>query len=335
MIDLITINSEYLPDGRPDFASNPTDGPQPTFEEALARATTRSTAGVIASPTLDTPYAYQTSFGVQRQFGDDMSLQLDYVWTAGRHELATRNINLTYDPATGANYAFSDISRRPYAGWGNVNMRFSDGASNYHGLEAAFTKRMSRNFQFSATYSLPGIWEYDELPLAPGCEYPLVAPGVCNVPFTLAPDIAEGDYFLTGAQRHRAVFNGIWQLPYDFQLSGLYFYGDNGKSTTTSGVDVRQTGGGGGRLRPDGTLITRNNFDRPDIHRADVRFQRRFRLPRAMTLDGMVEVFNVFNHANFNSFVINEANAAFGRPTQDTNLAYAPRMVQLGFRLAF
>lgn len=33
--------------------------------------------------------------------------------------------------------------------------------------------------------------------------------------------------------------------------------------------------------------------------------------------------------------VLNERNARFGQPEQDTNQAYAPRMLQLGFRIAF
>jgi hypothetical protein len=266
-----------------------------------------------------------------------MSVQADYVWTANRHELATRNINLTYNPATGANYPFTDISRRPYPTWNNVNMRFSDGASTYHGLETAFTKRMSDRWQMSGTYTLSGIWQLDVVPINPGCQYPMTAPGVCNVAITLAEDLGQGTYYLTGNQRHRAVINGIWELPYSFQLSGLYFVADGGKLTTGSGVDVRQTGSGAAtaRLRPDGTIIPRNNFDRAALHRVDLRVQRRFRFVRQVSLDGMFEVFNVFNHANYAGYTTNEASRVFGTPTRDTNVSYAPRMLQLGFRLAF
>jgi hypothetical protein len=198
---------------------------------------------------------------------------------------------------------------------------------------------MSRNWQLSATYAYSGTWQLDPLPLIPGCHYPVSGPGgKCDVPFTLAPDVATGDYYLSGAQRNRAVINGIWQLPFGVQLSGLYFYGDNGKATTTTSVDVRRALVHPNlfqRLRPDGTLIPRNNFKRDPIHRVDLRVQRRFRFLRHATVDGMFEVFNLFNHANYNAYVTNESSLAFGQPVQDTNIAYAPRMLQLGFRFAF
>jgi len=160
---------------------------------------------------------------------------------------------------------------------------------------------------------------------------------VCDVPITLAPDVSENKYYLTGDQRHRATFNGIWQLGYGFQLSGLYLFGDNGRNTPTSGVDVRQSGGGTAnvRLRPDRTLIARNSFDRSAIHRVDLRVQRRFKLGSKAGIDGIFEVFNVFDHANYNSWVINESNSKYGQTQQDTNIAFAPRMLQLGFRATF
>jgi hypothetical protein len=43
----------------------------------------------------------------------------------------------------------------------------------------------------------------------------------------------------------------------------------------------------------------------------------------------------VLNHANYNSWVLNETNRNYGQPQQDTNIAYAPRMLQLGFRTTF
>jgi hypothetical protein len=115
----------------------------------------------------------------------------------------------------------------------------------------------------------------------------------------------------------------------------MYLYGDNGWATPSSGVDVLQDGGSGGRLRPDNTLIARNSFDQPSMHRVDMRAQRRFTLGGGTSVDGIVEVFNVFNHANYGGFTTNESSASFGQPTQSLNAAFQPRMLQLGFRIAF
>src|SRR5258705_4780350 len=246
------IHPEILYDGRPDFAVNPFNGPYPTYTQALATtcAVSRSSTCVrrevpsqLAADDLQIAYSYQGSLGVQRQIGSTASVEADYVTTRSRAELYQRsNINLTYNPATGVNYPFTDISRRPYPDFGLVNQFRSEGWSNYHALQTAFTRRMNNGWQASATYLLAMLKDAQSSP----------------APFTVAPDLG-GEYSLSASdQRHRAVFNGIWQLPYAMQLSGLYFFGSGERFSTNYGGDLRQTGATGGRLRPDGTVMPRN-----------------------------------------------------------------------------
>jgi hypothetical protein len=54
-----------------------------------------------------------------------------------------------------------------------------------------------------------------------------------------------------------------------------------------------------------------------------------------MTIDGMIEVFNLLNHKNFGSYTTQESNARYGQPSFNANVAYQPRIAQLGFRFAF
>jgi hypothetical protein len=49
----------------------------------------------------------------------------------------------------------------------------------------------------------------------------------------------------------------------------------------------------------------------------------------------VAEVFNVFNHDNFGSFVTIINNSSFGQARQSLSNAYVPRSGQLGFRLSF
>jgi hypothetical protein len=208
------------------------------------------------------------------------------------------------------------------------------------GLQLELTKRMSNSWQASLGYSIAAAWDYQYPPVrtAAGCQYALTnpSPGVftCDQPITLHP-VLSYERYRAGDQMHRLTFNGIWQLPYDFQLSGIYLFGDNGKSTPSSGVDTRAIGSSGGRLRANGTLIERNSFDRGAIQRVDMRVQKRVRMGSRVTLDGIFEVFNVFNRKNFNAWTLNESNANFGKPEQDASVAFAPRMLQLGFRAGF
>ena len=73
----------------------------------------------------------------------------------------------------------------------------------------------------------------------------------------------------------------------------------------------------------------------PSLHRVDMRVQKRFKLGSKLSVDGIVEVFNVFNHENFGSFTLIENNANYQQPSDNLNIAYQPRLVQFGFRAAF
>ncbi|HVG55441.1 MAG TPA: TonB-dependent receptor [Vicinamibacterales bacterium] len=341
------LQPQIFNDGRADFAANPFNGPTPTFDQVAATlCTVSSAANCLRRSTTnfavegnEIPYSDQASFGVQRQFGRSMSIEADYVYTANRAGLTTLNANLAYDPATGVNYAFNDLAKRPYPQWGDVSVRRTIGESNYHGLQMAFTKRMSNRWQASATYLLSGQWNLQNAPTAGAfCENPttLTATGAptCDVPVTLHPALQE-EWYLSGDQRNRFTFNGIWQIGYGFQASGLYFYGDQGFATPSSGVDALAQGSTGGRVRANGTLVARNSFDIPSIHRVDMRVQRQFRLGGKAAIDGIVEVFNLFNHANYASFTTNETSSRYGQPTDSTNISFQPRMVQFGFRASF
>ena len=49
----------------------------------------------------------------------------------------------------------------------------------------------------------------------------------------------------------------------------------------------------------------------------------------------MVELFNVFNHANFGSYITDVSAANYGAATFNNNIAFQPRSLQLGFRASF
>jgi Carboxypeptidase regulatory-like domain/TonB dependent receptor len=342
-----SMHPQVLNDGRADFAANPFNGPTPTFEQVAATLCSvaptlknclrRTLSTAFAAPYNEIPYSNQGSIGVQRQLGDKMVVEADYAYTGSRAQNVEININLAYDPATGVNYPFTTIAKRPYQDWASVVNRLSIGESNYHSMQVSFTKRMSNHWQASATYLLSGQWNLQNAPIPVGCQYvtTLDASGkpVCNVPVVLHPTLRQ-EWYLGGDQRNRVTFNGIWDLGKGVQLSGLYLFGDNGYATPTSGVDALATGGAAGRVRSDGTIIARNSFDMPSLHRLDMRLQKRF-LVGHMKVDGMVEVFNVFNHVNYGTFVLNESNARYGQPDSNLNSAYQPRLMQLGFRVAF
>jgi hypothetical protein len=85
------------------------------------------------------------------------------------------------------------------------------------------------------------------------------------------------------------------------------------------------------RLLANGTLIPFNNFDIPSIHKVDLRLQKRLTLGRAR-IDGIVELFNAFNHANFG---LPNANSGDGVNFGRVSSARAPRLIQFCVKLLF
>jgi hypothetical protein len=152
------------------------------------------------------------------------------------------------------------------------------------------------------------------------------------LPFTVAPDLGAEYGLATSDQRHRAVFNGIFELPQGFLVSGLYFYGSGARFSPTSGGDRRGIGAAAGsRLRADGTLVPRNSFVGDAIHRVDLRVSKTFPLVGRTKIEGFVDSFNLFNHENYNSYTLVETSPLYGRGSDGT----LARRLQLGFRVTF
>jgi Carboxypeptidase regulatory-like domain/TonB dependent receptor len=342
-IALITANN----DGRADFASNPFNGPLPTFDQAqkLYCYVNNNAPGCLIRDLMELApppgklanvgNSWQSSIGMQRQFGSDMALDADYVFTGSRNEHRIQdNVNIKFDPATGLplNFNVRDASgrfiNRPFPDWGVVGLYLMNGRSNYNGLQTVFTKRMSHRWQGTLTYTLSTIKDSDPTPLS----------YLTEVPFAVNPAFGNDYGPAVSDQRHRAVFNGIWDAGYGFQLSGIYFYGSGETFAVTSGAGVSTTligAAGTDRLRTDGTIVPRNAFVGSPIKRVDVRLSRHFKIGSRMGADGTLELFNALNRANYGGYVTNESSSQYKQPSSSTNLSYTPRSLQLGFRLTF
>jgi hypothetical protein len=330
-----TFVAQVFNDGRADFATNPFNGPLPSLQALRKSGIDQSTGSAIASPNMTMPYSWTSSIGFQRQIGSTMALTSDFNFNGARNErLTLNNLNLAYNPATGLNYPFTDVSRRPIPGWALTQVSVNTGRSNYRGLETAFNKRMSNHYQYSVTYTLAGLWDDDPQPYAVDCTKE-TAQSWCTMgtlPFKVAPDLG-GEYGLaTSDQRHRAVFNGIFELPKGFLVSGLYFYGSGARFAPTSGGDRRGIGSAtGSRLRADGSLVPRNSFVGNPIHRVDLRVSKTFPLIGRTKIEGFADSFNLFNHENYNAYTLVETSPLYGQGSDGT----LARRLQLGFRVTF
>ena len=337
--------TETQNDGRPNFAGNWFNGPTLTFDQALARACDQNRgaagclrrndpAGEINLKWQPTAYSHQASIGFQRQLGATIGVDADVVYTGGRGEERVYNMNRTFSPVTGDQNNFNTIALRAFPNWGTIRGAFREGWSDYYGLQMAFKKRMANRWQASVSYSFSNMREGtpapDQFSFAGGVES---ADTLTRTPVNFLRWDVGRQYNPTSAAHHRLVNNAIWDIGRGMQLSGVYLFTDGGFLTTSCGCQIGT--GLSNRLRLDGSVIDINNFNRAEIHRLDMRFSKRIALGGGRTIDGIVEMFNLTNHGNFGSYTVDESNALFGRPVFNSNIAYQPRVMQLGFRVAF
>ena len=148
-------------------------------------------------------HSLQSSIGIAQQFGNGTAVEIDYVNTRSRDEKSIQdNVNITFNPATGIPYPYSDIAHRAFPLYGVIGMIPHIGQSDYHGLQTNFTKRMSQHWQGSLTYTLAGLWDQDPPPLS----------GFTAVPFPVAKDLGGERSLAETDQRHRrcSTASGRW-----------------------------------------------------------------------------------------------------------------------------
>jgi len=360
-LTIAVIAIDNTPPRRADFVANPFNGPLPTYAQALARFcnagggrpdnpayTAWAASGFTgAAPCLlrdlqemsaipdysHVTHSWQSSIGIAQQFGTTTALQVDYVQTNSRNEKSIQdNVNLTFNPATGVPYPYSDVAHRAYPMFGVVGSSPHIGASDYYGIQSSLTKRMASHWQANITYTLGWFYSQDPSPLS----------GLNAYTGTVPIDMGGERSLSAFDQRHRAVFNGIWDVAHGFQVSGIYFYGSGERDQIVCGCDARGLQIGSiDRLRqddplgPNGSIIPRNSFIGNPIHRVEMRLLQRIPLAGRANLAGSLEVFNLFNRKNYGAYDLTETSGTFLQPQPSANLSYAPRTLQLGFRLTF
>lgn len=147
-------------------------------------------------------------------------------------------------------------------------------------------------------------------------------------------------------QRHRLVLSGLYELPGQIQVSSIITVASGRPYNILAGVDLNGDGNGGAfppdRARRDptapSTSVTRNSGTLPMQASVDLRVTRRWR-QEPVAVDGIFEVFNLFNRANFT-----ELNNVFGTGAYPANAlptfgqferAGPPLQVQLAVRASF
>ncbi|WP_035294482.1 TonB-dependent receptor [Brevundimonas bacteroides] len=135
-------------------------------------------------------------------------------------------------------------------------------------------------------------------------------------------------------EEHRIVANGIVDLPYDFQLSGILTLGSG------TPYDVFDGTGANFVYRPNAGRPQTDNFIIPDAfayRNLDLRLTKNFDLWNGSQLSLFVDAINIFDFYNYAGFdggtgSATSPNPNFGRPSR---VIFPTRTFQLGFRYSF
>lgn len=338
----IIVNS-FTNDGQPGWFLNPTRN----FTAEQIRSGAVPQAPRVIAHDFEFPKTWQSVVGFQKQLSSVLGIESDLTYWREYHRSRGRDINLVRDPATG--YPLANAVADP--AWGPILWLESHAKADYLGLASAVTRRFADGFQAGLTYTLM-FFMRDNHPASsfgPHADNPL--------------DVDNPEEFTRSQefQRHTLRFNGIWNLPWGLALAGSYQFGSGtfyptsvggnpfGKSRAALGLTNRlyvgtapfaiNTAMAGSRYKGPAVLnpgdrVPRNALQGKAIHKVDVRVTKSVRAG-GLRLQGIAEVFNVFNHANYGSYNAVVTSPTFGAPLQNLGNTYRPRTGQVAFRVMF
>lgn len=188
-------------------AANPPLATPLSFTGSINLATARATAGSagLAPATIDhnfkNAYVQSWNLNVQRELSPSLGVMIGYFGSKGTHLRISRNIN---QPINGVRPFVRLSASSPIAPstlLGNITQIESSGNSSYNALWATATKRMSRNFQFNASYTWSKSIDYNSLN-SQGI--------VVQDSYNLRGDRGLSDY----DARHRFVVSGLYEFPW-------------------------------------------------------------------------------------------------------------------------
>ena len=354
--------------------------------------------GTLLDPALVSPYSEQFSIGFQRQLPANMAISADFVMRKRVHEIGgTIGVGSAIDlnhfnriaskggPVIPKCVGAQVINPTALCSNGQLPVIQSITRSSYKALLVKLDKRFSNRYQFTASYALSSArgfflrdnalpedqddWFAHPGPLANDARHRFTFSGVVNLPWGLQTS-------LIAVYASKNPFSA--RIPSDVDLNGDGVGGD-----TLPGLENNDLGRGvgkselfelvnqynltvakpsGGLIRPlviPGDVSFNDNFQSHDV-----RVSKDFRFKERYVVQGLVEVFNIFNisnligdgpFGNFRTFldpanftnpsaaspdtsIIVPAGLRFGRPSGRAGQAFGtggPRALQFGFRFTF
>ena len=300
-------------------------GPNTPGAPAFPNVFAQFPAGILTNvttidPDIESSSTEQAALQYERQLGSVMAASIGYEHLRGRHIIMSRNVNV---PTT-TNPAVPNLGR-PDPRFANNSQYQSIGDSWYDGMTLALTQR-------------PASW------------------GSLRLAYTLSKGLdTSGNFFFSqpqdandvGAergrsdndQRHRLTLSGTLKAPRSaggtlvsrLAEGWLFSYVYTYTSALPFNVQLPNDRNGDTNFNDRPAGVGRNAGEGFDYKSLDLRLSRTFTLGGGLSIETILDVFNVLNRANYQV-----PNNIFGSPTFGRATAVnEPRQLQLGLRLLF
>jgi hypothetical protein len=310
---------------------------------------------VTIDGTFKTPHTLGFNIGVQREITKNMVVEVDYYHRNIRNLLGIRQSNLPFEArVVGRSPTFEGIS---------TFGPFHEGT--YRALIVNFNKRFSHRFLLGANYTFANAIDNSEGIFAtPSDNFIGIVPEVTDPgraatattpacpsrnnqngsfiscsgnfvaeagTFSNGPDLDKGPSDL--AVKHIFQINGLVQLPWQFQVSGIFRAQSGFRFSRTATGFVDPDGNGTVVGRDIGPGAGRNAFTAPAFVNLDMRFTKRFDIGDRVKVDLFVEFFNLLNRQN-PAAVFTQQNIT-QNPVGSIQQVLPGREGQIGFRIQF
>lgn len=292
------------------------------------------------APNVQTPYSLQLSIGVEHQLSKSWTLTADYVHFRIYHDWIRTDANVFYNPATG--YMSNPSLGRPNASFaGILNFTTPAAAGSLDDtFQMGVQHRFSQNFSVSGAFTLSHLKDSTTSPFY----YPNNQMDLASE-WGVSPDNQTATLTLAGS----------YQWKWGLSLSGSFHFGSGQNFQTTgnqnpfnaTGVTDRLFTTSAAYFGPQSAitpvtingvaydLLKRDALVGNPIERVDLRLSKTFTLKEKFRFIPMVEAFNLFNHSNFGTYQTVVNLGTYGAPAQNTDLAFAARMLQFAGRIEF
>lgn len=306
---------------------------------------------ISIDPGLKTPYAHHASAGVEQEIAGKYSVAASFVYARGLNQLGTIDYNPVV-PSLGAGRRPEDVvgPAGPIAGSSASILQYTSfGGTWYRGLTMSVTRRYSNRLQFLMSYTLSKAeddsTDYQSAFIPQDNGRGRDRNDLTGVPVGFNAGNERGPSLQD--QRHRFVFSGLYAFPGELQLSTIITVASGRPYNILAGADMNGDGDGGAfpsdrarqNLLDAASSVSRNSGTMPTQATVDIRLSRRFAIGEGASVDGIFEVFNLFNRTNYT-----EINNIFGTGAYPTSAlasfgqfqqAGSPLQVQLAVKVNF